>query len=478
MKLEEGQIRSIVDRVVTRLIEEEKEEKPPEAALLAEKQMGIFQDIDSAVSAAKKSQKALMSLSLEKRKEIIESIRSAGRKNAEALSKLAVEETGLGRAEDKIKKNLLVSDLTPGIEDIKPIAFSGDHGLMLTERAPYGIIGSITPVTNPSETIINNSIGIIAGGNSAVFNPHPRAKKVSLKAIELINREIVENGGPENLLAGIEEPTIETAQALMNHPGIDLLVVTGGPDVVREAKKSGKKVIAAGPGNPPVVVDETADIEKAGKEIVDGASLDNNIVCTDEKEVFVVDSVCNELKEAMKKNGAFELNYHQGERLKRLIIEEEKGPNTPSIINRKFVGKNAEEYLKALDIDFKGEIRLLILETERDHPFVTTELLMPILPIVRARDVDEAIDMAVSAENGRGHTASMYSRNIEKLSRMARLINTSIFVKNGPSFAGLGLGGEGYTSFTIATGTGEGLTTARTFTRERRCTLVDYFRIV
>jgi len=478
MKLDEGQIRSIVDKVVLRLVKEEKEELLPKDTRVVEKPMGIFPDINSATSAALKAQKKLASLPLEKREGIILSIRNAGRKNSEALAKLAVEETGLGRCEDKIKKNLLVSNLTLGIEDLKPIAFSGDHGLTITERAPYGVIGSITPVTNPSETIINNSIGMIAGGNSVVFNPHPKAKNVSLKTIDFLNREIVANGGPENLLTTIEDPTISTAQELMNHPGIDLLVVTGGQDVVREAKKSGKKVIAAGPGNPPVVVDETADIEKAGKDIVDGASLDNNIVCTDEKEVFVVDKVFDELKESMKKNGAFELNQHQGERLKRLILEEDKGPNTPSIINRKFVGKDAKEYLKALDIDYKGEVRLLIMETEKDHPFVLTELLMPILPIVRARDTDEAIGMAIKAESGRGHTASMFSKNIEKLSKMARLINTSIFVKNGPSYAGLGLGGEGYTSFTIATGTGEGLTTAKTFTRERRCTLVDYFRIV
>jgi acyl-CoA reductase-like NAD-dependent aldehyde dehydrogenase len=316
---------------------------------------------------------------------------------------------------------------------------------------------------------------MIAGGNAVVFNPHPGAKEVSLKTVEILNKAVTEAGGPENLLTVVAGPSIASAKELMSHAGIDLLVVTGGPDVVKEAKKSGKKVIAAGPGNPPVVVDETADIEKAAKDIVDGASLDNNIVCTDEKEVFVVHKVCDRLKEEMKKHGTFELNTRQAERLRRLIFEEnpEKAPS----VNKKYVGKDAAHFLKELDIDFKGDVRLLIAETDKAHPFVSFELLMPILPIVRAKDADEAIDMALKAEQGKGHTASMFSKNIEKLSKMARLVNTSIFVKNGPSYAGLGLGGEGYTSFTIATGTGEGLTSARTFTRERRCTLVDYFRI-
>jgi propionaldehyde dehydrogenase len=478
MKLDEGQIRTIVEKVVVKLVQEEDESGLPEEKTVSETEAGIFPDINAAVNAGLKAQKELTSLPLKTREELIGAIREAARNNAETLARLAVDETGLGRYEDKIKKNLLVIDRTPGTEDLTTQAFSGDNGLTITERAPYGLVGSIIPITNPSETVINNSIGIIAGGNAVVFNPHPGAAQVSLKTIEILNKAIVEKGGPENLITAIEKPTVDTAKELMAHPDIKLVVVTGGPEVVKEARKSGKKVIAAGPGNPPVVVDETADIEKAGKDIVDGASLDNNIVCTDEKEVFVVDTVCDALKEAMKKNGAFELNPHQGERLKKLIIEEDKGPNTPSAVNRKLVGKDAAYYLKELDIDFKGDIRLLILETDKDHPFVMTELLMPILPIVRTKDADEAIDLALIAEQGKGHTASMFSKNIEKLSRMAALINTSVFVKNGPSYSGLGLGGEGYTSFTIATGTGEGLTTAKTFTRERRCALVDYFRIV
>lgn len=344
MTVEEARTRAIADRILTKGILGEKEEPTVGTTLVAEKQPGIFPDIDSAVIAARKSQEALASIPAEKRQEIIEAVRNAGRKNADSLSKLTVRETGLGRIEDKIKKNLLVSNFTPGTEDLKPIAFSGGHGLTITERVPYGVVGSITPVTNPSETIINNGIGNIAAANAVIFCPHPKAKQVSLHTIALINREIVESGGPENLLLAIEEPNIGAAQELMRHPGIDLLVVTGGSDVVTKAKRSGKRVIAAGPGNPPVVVDETANIEKAGKEIVGGASLDNGIVCTDEKEVFVVDSVCDQLKEEMKKNKAFELNSHQGERLRRLVLEEEKGRNIPSVVNRDLVGKDAGEY--------------------------------------------------------------------------------------------------------------------------------------
>ncbi|MCP4591774.1 MAG: aldehyde dehydrogenase EutE [bacterium] len=439
---------------------------------------GVFAELDSAVQAATQAFNELDRLPLETRERIIASIRESMLANAETLAREAHEETGLGRYADKVIKNRLVSTKTPGIEDLVPTARSGDRGLMLMERAPFGVIGSITPCTNPTATIICNTIGMLAAGNAVVFNVHPSAKQVSTHNVALLNEAIMRAGGPANLVTTLANPTIETAQALMTHPGIRILVVTGGPGVVQVAMKSGKRAICAGPGNPPVVVDETADLAVAGREIVRGASFDNNVICTDEKEAFVVGSVADDLLRVMGRSGALVLDHRQAEQMTKAIFKETRGPRQPGVINRELIGKNASVILKEIGVEVGDDVRLAVMDVDANHPLVWTEQLMPVFPVVRVSSADEAIDLAVAAEGGCRHTAAMYSRNLDKLSRMARVINCSIFVKNGPCFSGLGEGGEGYTSFSIASPTGEGLTGPRAFSRERRCVLVDHFRIV
>lgn len=434
-----------------------------------------YATLDDAVAAARAAQPKWVGLPMERRKEIIATVRAVLRKHVDELSKLAVEETGLGRVDDKRSKNLLVINKTPGPEYLEATAFTGDDGLALIEYAPYGIIGSITPTTNPSETIINNGISMLSAGNAVVFNPHPSARRVSIRTMELIDAAIVENGGPRGTLTMVDQPTIDTAQALMKHPGVRLLVVTGGPAVVKAAMASGKKVIGAGPGNPPVVVDETADLDQAADGIVKGASLDNNIVCIAEKEIIAVEQIADELIKKLQSHGGYKLSAHQVRQLEKVVLDAESGGKYPA---KKFVGKNASVILEAIGVRVDGDPRILFCDVEESHPFVQVELLMPLIPLVRVPNVDEAIEMAKRVEHGNGHTAVMYSKNIDNLHRMAKEINTSIFIKNAPSYSGLGLGGEGFTSFTIASPTGEGLTTCRTFSRIRRCTLKDHFRIV
>jgi acyl-CoA reductase-like NAD-dependent aldehyde dehydrogenase len=435
------------------------------------KRPGIFDDLDSAGAAAQRAQAQWVSTPLETQYAVIRAMRQTTRDLAVELANKAVEETGLGNVPDKIQKNLLVANKTPGHEILKPIADSGDHGLMLTERAPFGVIGAITPSTNPTETIINNAIGMVAGGNAVVFNCHPSAKGVGTFFISKLNEAITSAGGPANLITTLANPSIETATALMKHPSNRLLVVTGGPAVVKAAMNSGKRAIAAGPGNPPAVVDETANLADAAKGIVAGASLDNNIVCIVEKEVFVVASVADQLKAEMVKHGAYEVPASAINRLEKLVIVD----GHP---HRDWVGKDATKIAAAAGLNVPPGTKLLFAEVDPTHPFIQLELLMPVIGLARLRTVEDCIAAAVQAEHGFGHTATMHSTNIFNLSAMARVINTSIFVKNGPSFAGLGLGGQGYTSFTIASPTGEGLTTAVSFTRERRCTLKDAFRII
>ncbi|MBF0312966.1 MAG: aldehyde dehydrogenase EutE [Oligoflexia bacterium] len=489
MKITESQLEGLVNKVVSEI--RSRQASPPAQAVAAvaavpvvpavsststsTSTMGCFETIDQAIAAGKRAFQEFREVPLEQRKRIITAIRKFARAEVKELARIAHEETGLGRYEDKIQKNLLAIDKTPGVEDIAPEVFSGDHGLTLVEFAPYGVIGSITPCTNPSETIINNGIGMIAGGNVVVFNPHPSAKKVSAFTVSLLNRAVLSEGGPLNLFSTVINPTIESAQRLMTHPEVQLLAVTGGPAVVKVAMKSGKRVIAAGPGNPPTVVDESADFEQAAADIVTSASMDNNIICVLEKEIIVTEKAYAAFKKALVSAGAYELSgFHTG-RLVRLLVDEHGYPN------KDFVGKDVGVILSEVGLDHAvgPKLRLAFADVGPDHPFATTELLMPIIPLIKVSNIDQAIELACNLEGGRGHTATMHSRNLQNLHKMAVKINTAIFVKNGPALAGIGFKGEGVTSFTIASPTGEGVTTARHFVRSRRCVLGSgYFRIV
>jgi aldehyde dehydrogenase len=473
MPLTESEIRSIVDKISGELRGGSAKATLPSRAPTGSA-LGIFETVDEAVAAARRAQREIRTLEL--REKILDNQRKRLRENARNLAEEAVAETGLGNVRDKILKNTLCIDKTPGTEDLHPEILSGDHGLTLTELAPWGVIGAVTPSTNPGATIINNGISMIAAGNAVVFAAHPMARGITNHTIHLMNQASAEVGGPETLLTAVAEPTIDTAQTLFHHKGIDLLVVTGGGAVVREAQKSTKRVIAAGPGNPPVVVDRSADLAQAGRDIVTGASFDNNIVCTCEKEILAEDGIAEELLREMEQSGAVRLSREEAEALARTILTDYPGPNPR--MSRDFIGKDAAVLAAAIGKRVPESTRILVAETGRNHPFAVLECLSPIIPLIRCPDVDTAITWAVELEHGFKHTACMHSKILDHLHRMAVEINCSIFVKNGPNLAGLGFGGEGPTAMTISTPTGEGPTSARTFVRRRRCVLVDYFRIV
>lgn len=431
---------------------------------------GMFEDMNDAIAAAKQAEQIVKVMSIEKRETIIKRIREKTIENAKALAELGVEETGMGRVDHKILKHELIARKTPGTEDIKTTAWSGDRGLTLVEMGPFGVIGSITPSTNPSETIICNSIGMIAAGNTVVFNPHPSAIKVSMLAIKIVNEASIEVGGPKNIVTSVFKPTMDSGTLLMKHKDIALIVATGGPGVVTAALSVGKRAIGAGAGNPPVVVDETADLPKAAKDIIDGATFDNNLPCIAEKEVVAVKSIADELIYYMRQNGAYEISEQEAVKLTRVVFVSNKGK---LVLNRDWVGKDAYKILHEIGIEVDDTIRCIIFKGPKDHPLIAEELMMPILGIVEVEDFDEAVEVAKLLEHGNRHSAHMHSKDIEHLTRLSREIDTAIFVKNGPSYAALGFGGEGYCTFTIASRTGEGLTSAKTFTKSRRCVLAD-----
>jgi len=476
--ISDTEVRSIIERVRNKVGASGVAGPAPRVAATNTDAMGIHPTVDSAVLACRSAFETYRACGLDARHRIVDRIRELMREHTVELSEMACEETGLGRTEDKIKKNTLVIEKTPGPEDLEPQTWTGDRGLTLTEPAPFGVIGAITPTTNPTATIINNTIAGISAGNGLVFNVHPNAKGVSVRTIGLINRAIVEAGGPANLVTTVPNPTIESAQALMNHPGVRILLITGGPGVVDEARKSSKRAILAGPGNPPVVVDETADIDLAGREIVRGASFDNNLICTDEKEVFVVASVADELFDAMRAHGGYVLAEHELGKIERLIFTSAAHDGTPGKINPKWIGQNAGAILAEIGVRNAEHIRLVVADVPVNHSLVWTEQMMPVMPVARVPDVDRAIALAIKAEHGCCHTASIFSRNVDTITRMAREIDVSIFVANAATLAGLGDGGEGFTSFSIASPTGEGLTRPRSLSRERRLAIAGGLRIV
>ncbi len=428
---------------------------------------GVFQDMNAAIEAAKEAQAVVRKMSMDQREKIISIIRRKIRQNAETMARMGVEETGMGNVGDKILKHHLVADKTPGTEDITTTAWSGDRGLTLVEMGPFGVIGAITPCTNPSETVLCNTMGMLAGGNTVVFNPHPAAIKTSIFAINLLNEASLEGGGPDNIACTVEKPTMETSNIMLKHKDIPLIAATGGPGVVTTVLSSGKRGIGAGAGNPPALVDATADVRKAAQDIVNGCTFDNNLPCIAEKEVVAVESVIDELMHYMiAEQGCYLASKEEQDKLTAVVLKGGK-------LNRKCVGRDAKTLLSMIGVEVPNSIRCIIFEGPKEHPLISEELMMPILGVVRAKDFNDAVEQAVWLEHGNRHSAHIHSKNVDNITTYAKALDTAILVKNAPSYAALGFGGEGYCTFTIASRTGEGLTSPSTFTKRRRCVMSD-----
>jgi acyl-CoA reductase-like NAD-dependent aldehyde dehydrogenase len=470
-ELNSENIEEIIQRVIKHL------ETNPSEISKTMNSSPVFKDVQSAVSASKQAQAIWKKVSKEKKTKIIEALRESMHEHADSFSRKALEETGMGRYEDKVIKHHNAAQATPGLEDLETQSWAGDKGLVYEDYAPYGVVAAITPSTHPIPVLFNSMIIITAPGNSVVFNVHPAAKKVSTDAIRIFNEVIIKNGGPANLITMIEEPTLDTANELFRHPDVALIAATGGPGLVQSAFAAGKKVIAAGPGNPPVLVDKTADINLAAQKIIEGASFDNNILCIAEKEIFVEEPIYQQFLTAMEKAGAVKLTQPQIEQLKnKAFIKNNTGKIS---VNRNFIGKNARILAEAVGLSISDEVRLLFGEAEFDCPFVQEEQMMPYLPVVKIKNVDQGILLAVKAEHGYKHTAMVHSNNLENITKFSKAIDTDIVVVNGTSLAGNGgMAGEAYFSHTIASPTGEGICTPRNFGRIRRLSISGNLDII
>ncbi len=463
---------NVVQEVLRRLAMNQSSSQPPQAKL--SDGSGLFADADSAVAAATHAQKQLASKDLDVRDGICKLIKQMAKQNADAWGRMEYAETKVGRLEHKAAK-LELLEKVPGVEFLRTAAHSGSAGVGFDEGAPWGVIGVITPVTHSVPTVSANAINMIAAGNAMVINAHPSGANCLATAVEAYNRAIKDKFGIDPLMCVIHPPTLRSAEAVFQHPDIPLLVATGGPGVARAAAKQPKRAIVAGPGNPPVVVDETADLDRAAYSIIFGGGFDNNLLCIGEKEVFVVESVFDRMMEAMKRAGAVRLDAGQIARLTEQALTKH---GEHWVAQKDFVGKNPSVLAKAVGLTIDDKVELLYGETPAEHPFVSAEQMMPFVPFVRCRDFDQALQMALKYEHGFQHTALIHSNNFKNITRMGQAMNTTIFVVNGPCTAGLGIEGEGYPSYSIATPSGEGITNPLTFTRFRRMSISGALRMV
>ncbi|GBD35756.1 Succinate-semialdehyde dehydrogenase (acetylating) [bacterium HR36] len=438
---------------------------------------GVFAQVEDAVAAALDAQRRFEKLGPAGWAKAVQCIRRICIDQADPLGREEFEETKIGRLDHKIEKLIVAGERTPGVEFLLTHAYSGSDGVALIEYAPFGVIGAITPVTHSLPTLASNAISMLAAGNAVVFNPHPAGAGVARHGVQLFNQAIEQAIGIDNLLTLVAEPTLETAQAIFDHKNIALLCVTGGAAVARAALRSHKRAIVAGPGNPPVVVDESADLANAARSIIRGAAYDNNLLCIGEKEVFAVAAIFDELLAEMEKAGAICLDAKQIEALTQVAFRT-SSDGSKRVVNKDLIGKDPEVLANQAGFRLPRQTELLFGETPPDHPFVLEEQMMPFVPFVRCRDFYQAVELAKQAEHGFRHTALIHSRNLDAITYMARELNTTLFIANGPCVAGLGIGGEGYLSYSIATPTGEGVTTPLTFTRQRRLTLAGGLRII
>ncbi|MGD0778126.1 MAG: aldehyde dehydrogenase family protein [Candidatus Solibacter sp.] len=463
MIVDQELIQAIAREVVARL---EGRLSPPSAAA-GEGEDGVFETVDQAVQAAAAAQPRVASMGLEDRERMNAIIRRICHDNADELARVELAETKIGRADHKAVKLRNIRYVL-GTAAMRSDASSDAPGLCLVEYAPWGVIGMVLPATHSVPTMASNAINILAAGNTAVFSPHPSGVRVAARALQMFNREIQRELGVANVLTMAREATIQNAERIFEHPDVALICATGGPALVQAAMKYGKRVIAAGPGNPPVVVDETADPDAAAKAIIQGASFDNNLLCIGEKEVFVVASAADSFVASMRRAGAFQLDARAIEALTNAAFTftyDGNGARQPHL-KRDLIGKDAAVLAEAAGVRVPAGTDLLFGETTEDHAFVQQEQMMPFLPVVRVPDVDSAIQASVRAEHGHRHTAMIHTRNLDNATRMARALNATLFVQNAPCFASLNL--PSYLSHSIATPTGEGVTTPMTFTRQRR----------
>jgi len=354
------------------------------------------------------------------------------------LAKLAVAETGMGILEDKVIKNHFASEIIYNKyrnEETCGIIESDDSYGFQKIAEPIGLIAGIVPVTNPTSTAVFKALLTLKTRNAIIFSPHPRAQKSTIEAAKIILKAVIQAGGPDHLIAWIDEPTIQLSQALMQHPEIKLILATGGPGMVKAAYTSGNPSLGVGAGNTPAVIDRTADIKMAVSSIILSKTFDNGMICASEQSVIVENEVYDTVKQEFQARGAYFLNPDETEKIRQVLLVNQR-------LNPEIVGQSIQAIAELAGITCPLGAKVIIGEVEKIDPdeAFAYEKLSPILAMYHAENFQEAVDKAEQLVEfgGRGHTASLYTNpnNQRNIQQFEDRIKVARILVNTPSSVG------------------------------------------
>ncbi|MEE0768742.1 MAG: bifunctional acetaldehyde-CoA/alcohol dehydrogenase [Clostridia bacterium] len=395
--------------------------------------------IDDLISKAKEASKEYMKLDQDQIDNIVKQMSMAGLEHHMELAKMAVEETGRGIYEDKITKNMFATEyIYHSIKYDKTVGIINENEEEGYEEIaePIGIIAGITPVTNPTSTTMFKSIIAAKTRNVIIFGFHPSAQKCSVEAAKTLRDAAIKAGAPENCILWIEEPSVTATTLLMNHPGINLILATGGSGMVKSAYSCGKPALGVGPGNVPCYIDKSAKLKTSVNDLVLSKSFDNGMICASEQSVIVDEEIKEEFENLMKKAGCYFLSEEETNRLRDTMFIKEKD----GALNSAIVGQSPYKIAGEAGIEVPKETKVLVLKENGvgiEYPF-SKEKLSPVLAYYIVKNSDEGISLAekLIEFGGMGHSAVIHSENRETIQKFAETVKVGRIIVNSPSTHG------------------------------------------
>lgn len=437
--------------------------QPKETQTEEEKKKQIYDMVDNLVKRSHVALDEIANFTQEQVDKICEAVATAGEQNAYPLAKMAVEETKRGVVEDKTTKNMYASEnIWNSLRHEKTVGvIEEDKELGLTKIAePKGVIAGVTPVTNPTSTVIFKAMLALKTRNTIIFGFHPQAQKCCVETGKIIQAAAVAAGAPRDAIQWIEEPSLDATTDLMNNPGVQTILATGGPGMVKAAYSSGKPAIGVGPGNGPSYIEKTANIDRAVYDIVLSKNFDNGMVCASENSVVVDDEIYDQVKEEFKKWSCYFLNKEEIKKFEEHFIDPRRGTVAGPV-----AGKSAYEIAKLCGVDVPKETKVIVAEYKgvgRKFP-LSAEKLSPVFTLYRAKDHDDAFRICSELLDygGRGHTAGLHSSDQKVIKEFSMKMDACRILVNSP--AALGGIGDLYNNMLPSLTLGTGSYGANTF---------------
>ena len=446
--------------MITREAVQERVQIPLAAESLSEERITYLERL---VSQARAAAAIFTQFSQEDVDRIVKPMVLAGLEQAQHLARLAVEETKLGVMEDKVIKNMVATEFAYNyIKDKRTVGIIREfpERNLVEVAEPIGVIFSITPITNPTSTVLFKCIMAIKTRNAVIFSPHPNAWRCCSEAVKIMYEAALKHGAPEGVFACLESHTLQDNAYLMRHKDVGLIDATGGPGAVKAAYSSGKPALGVGPGNTPVYLEKTADLNTAITDIVLSKTFDNGTICASEQTAVIDDEIYGLVLKKFADLGAHICDEKETELLARAVIDPETGFMQPTA-----VGQKATDIARLAGLAVKPSTKLLIAPIQgvgRKHP-LSVEKLFPVLAVYRAKSVDEALKVCVDVNHagGLGHTAVIFSRNDEIIRQFSEAMNAGRILVNSPGSVGAvgGVYNDLPPTFSFGCGTGGGNST-------------------